>query len=1690
MIKKTILLLLMIITLQLNSQLFEIISQKEKELIIRFQLPGYELNEFEKNGEVFHKIFCETALVHAEPGYPLLPFFSEIVGIPTDGDIHFQLLEKHQTILPNINIYPAEDITFNEQTPEYIFYENPEIYNRNEFYPHKLLDKGKSGFLRDRNLVGCKIYPFQFNPQSREILVTDEVIFKIHIKGNTTESRSWQYSNNFIDEVGDSFFLNNDYSKKWRKPRVLADEYPLRQGNTVKEIQIIVDSEGIYQVSRSHLINAMEEYTQETGIEFEMDFDWNNIDPRNLELVNKFGTVPIYFVGESDGSFNAGDYFEFYGERYYGEECYYDDYTYENVYILKLSDAPGSRMAVENGGLQFTDPEPPVPPSYLHEVHFEEQNTRNPLGAQWLYGSHDFYREDLYFWDKITAPNLEIFPFELQYPHQSYTRHFDALISIYGSTYDNDPHLINHQATVRINSSLINNHQWAGQTEMIFQNQSLLTNDLLTHGTNYLYISMPGIPDVEHEQILLDYFEIYYWRSYKTDEDFIKFTWPQNQSFGLYQFELENFSSDDVSIYKIGASIMENLQIESFFEYGGSPYTVTFQDSILHSNVEYYAVTEEQKKIPVQIKPDIPSNLKQPSNSADYLIITASEFVNNEGTLLFEEIWEQQGRIVEIIDLQNVYDEFNNGIPSAEAIKDFITWVYNNWLEPQVTHVLLLGDGIYDERDFSSSRKYNIVPIKNTWVHTLGAIASDNWYGCIVGDDLIADVSIGRINIWEGEQILGVADKTVHYLNNPNYDDIWHSHLTFAAGGKAGDPDPTFASQSERVIEKWIPKSYNVDRVYTRIYGDDEQDLIFPSEYKGSTSDLKTSINDESIYLQFIGHGGGYIWADYNLLKKADISTLNNNNYPFVASVSCFGAAFNSPQSSCIGEEFVITPNKGAIGHIGFTGYGYETSDEYFDKFLIEAIFNKNILNTGNFVDFTKAKFVAEYENQSGTNSIVRALVHGCALIGDPMISLKLPEIIENENLSLNDYNLTYGDTLIITADVGSEISNGKFLIFDEIDVELEASADYYPIELPVNDGILSTESLNEYIIPDPEEFSDSIYIRTVKLYAYGENSELIGTTNFAIGESNVVNISIIPENPSYEDQIFISADFFDDNGIDHVECYISTTADTIPMVNIGNNRYELENPIPPQSPGSQITFLFYIHDLNNEITQTRNNTINISGSDLILTHFEITELNYQPAAKILVQNMGSIPSEICNLKLYNDFTNQFIVEKAIQPVDLFESRWEYVEIPLIETVIRYKTVVNENDESFEEIDSNNNEFFTEIYDIQMFKAGIVNVVETSNDENFQCEFPAEMLADHAIFFINNLGFKEPLNQPDLGEIKLLNDSLSFAYQIGILNENFLADSLGHFPNNKKINLKFYYHSTDSLTQALENNGTYSVYYWEESYQKWVVKGGEISLQNDYVYFEADRIGIYAVFQNNDDKAPSIDANVEGQEFTQAGEGYEFFEGEFEGGYVSKNGIISFLLTDENGIDCFNHNINLYLSDGIETTEINPDDYTISLALGHLTNVPIKYQLNLDKGKYGIKIECSDINGNSKSREIIFRVNTEFDITNIGNYPNPVVWPAEFPEHEGRTRFTYRLTDTADEILLKIYTVSGRLVKSFNLPDNSISIGYHEFPRTVYGWDCRDEEGFYLANGVYFYRFIAKKGNKTIIKTQKMAILK
>jgi hypothetical protein len=1661
-------LFLFALNISLLAKSFKVLEENQDYLIVQFSLPEYKINKTEISGKTYHRIYAPNSSSYNEKGKPVLPYFSQIVGIPSDGDISWEILDQTKTRKSNLMIIPAYKPVPNGETLDYEFFLDKDFYNSNQTFPAKTILKGKKSFLRDRALISFILNPFQYNAKSHSLEIITSLKVKIYIHGTKENSRFWRNSNNFIDKAGDKFFINNTTSKKWRVARKPAESYPERNNDIITAIKLVVDSDGIYKITRDDLQTAVDEYLEEHEIEIESAFDWDSIDPRYLELYDEEGSVPIRFVGENDGSFDADDYFEFYGEQHHGETSYYDDYTNENTYQLKIIDHIASRMAVENGGIQNSDPTNyTVPKSFEQTVHFEEQNNFSKLGYQFSL-NQNYYREDLWFWDKIDAPNLKIFPIDLQYPYDSNLRKFNAKIVLFGLTYIRDnPNQVNHSAIVRLNSSLIGSKMWAGQKEVTIENDLLLANSQLHNGINELYVSLPGVEGIEVEQVLLDYIEINYWREYKTDNDYIKFTKPSNKPLGLYQFEIDNFSENNISVYKIGSSYFENPQITSFTADGLPPFKVTFQDSIIAPDYEYIAVTENMKKTPKTIIPDLPSNLKSPDNSAQYIIITTSDFAKNEGTLMFKELREAEGIPTKIVSIEDIFDEFNFGIRSIESIKDFISYAYNNWAEPQVTHILLLGDGLNDEKDDSPDRMYNLVPFKRIWTSDGGAIASDNWIGCIVGDDMIPDVSISRISVWDEDQILPIAEKSQHYLENPNYNDMWHGSVTMAAGGNP-DEGTFFALQSERIREQFIPSEYKINRVYCNVDN-------LPAEYAGNTTSLIQTINNGTIFLQFMGHGGGHVWADYNLLNISDIHTFNNENFPFVSSFACYGSAFNYRQSSCIGEELTLLGDKGAIAHFGFTGYGYAEADENIAGYMNQALFDLKLGNIGYITDYAKARFYAD-NPYSSTNY---ALVQCGVLLGDHMANIISPDVIDN--IEIADSHLEPGEILQASTAVDDDIFMGKYVIYDENDAQLSLNS-YFPISTVAIDGVISTNVNTQYQIPSDSDAS----LNTIKLFAYGAEREIIGKADFTVGTANVQNISISPENPTAQDSVVIYADFITDEDIESILLitYILDEDDNseIPIASynmelIDGISYKTIDEIDYHN-SSIVRYYFVINYTNDESDETLRYNYLIQMPDIYFQHYEISANNNYPAFKTFIGNIGQQDSPVTYLRLYrynNDISNYSLIDSLqINTLAPYESKWFDIPLPLYTESVRFKATLNENRLFAEPNYYANNTLYTSNLDFNLFEAGLIETEITSQDSNLVITFPNNLLNEPSVFSLENYGNLEPINQPDISKI-LLADSLqqSVAYNINCLNHEILADTLGHFADGKMINLKFYYCQDDSLTQLQENSDNFRIYRWEDNFEKWISLGGNISMEDDFVTVNVNRIGTYALFQNNDISAPYVEANVEGQEFTY-------------GGYVAHNGIISIVLSDANGIDLFDNKVQLFLN--ADSTPLNENNYNITARKGNLTHIPIKYQLDLPEGEHYLTVDCTDVNGNLTSHEIQFTVNTQFDLINVANYPNPVKSQAENPINEGRTRFTYVLTDDADSIELKIYTVSGRLVKTFD--ELSPSIGYHEYPRTLYGWDCRDDKGYPLANGVYFYKLTAKKGNKKITKTMKMAILK
>lgn len=139
----------------------------------------------------------------------------------------------------------------------------------------------------------------------------------------------------------------------------------------------------------------------------------------------------------------------------------------------------------------------------------------------------------------------------------------------------------------------------------------------------------------------------------------------------------------------------------------------------------------------------------------------------------------------------------------------------------------------------------------------------------------------------------------------------------------------------------------------------------------------------------------------------------------------------------------------------------------------------------------------------------------------------------------------------------------------------------------------------------------------------------------------------------------------------------------------------------------------------------------------------------------------------------------------------------------------------------------------------------------------------------------------------------------------------------------------------------------------------------------------------------------------------------------------------------------------------------------------------IEFEKVFEKGQHDIKIFIKDAYGRISSNPVYeryFKVSSDLEIQRVYNIPNPM---------KDDTYFTFVATQVPDEATIKIYTVTGRLIKIIQLQESELNINFNK----VY-WDGKDEDGDIVGNGVYLYRLIIKKGEKTYTTTQKLAVVK
>ncbi len=1534
-----------------------------------FSMPFYCLSdikmvEHSENKLIFTADFAELRTLKSTHRLPLLKETFFILS--DDKNITLKSLEKKYF---DISLAASAEDLLIEDIP--IGSEDTIVSPVTDLHHHKIFNYTSIGKYQGLNLIRVHISSFDF--EQKKLL--QQIEFEISGKGITFFPDSIFYSD--LDIL--SKIQKEDTQKRIKKTtqsNYNIDDYIL---SGEKRLKIYITEEGIYRITGKSIEKAGWKISGA-----EIDY---------LKLIFKGREIPIRIIGSEDGTFDKNDIIEFWGEPIWSdntEEKCLNIYTDQNIYWLFVGNNPGLRLGNQSAVLEQTNNQQKIyPVSYPYTIHNEENNVFNRLAY-----AQDVNTEDYWLYSRsINGDEKKEFIFKIDAPYLYSTNPVKMKFKLRGQCAQYG----NHPVEFYLNDHYIGSTTWHNYDEISFTSNKSSPVHLKEY-ENKVTISNKSSSGL-FAQLYLDWFKITYPREFITDSDFLLFNPPLTSENKIVHFELKGFSYSNVQIFKKHHSVIYNPDIKSVIDtLGNESFTLSFEDRIADESIQYLALTKSEISEPDSMVFLEHNDLRSSEFGADYVIITPVDSLGIENEDLQDLIAqrENQGLKVKVADLQNIYDEFDYGIPSPKAIKKFLHYAKLNW-NPKPRFALLIGDGTIDYKIRKESG--NLIPVPLYQSVNYGGTPSDYYYSLLTEDNFAPDIAIGRLPVKSKRELRDIIKKIIDYETNSR--GPWRNdYLMISAGTRKGD----FGYQAEYIINNIIEPSINPKRMYLSGSIDDP--------YLGGTEDLLRHFRNGTAWINFRGHGGGAIWSDGGLLDLDDIPLLENKGkLPFITSMTCFTGDFASRKKS-LGESLLLKDRTGAVAFFGSTGLGWVWNDFYLLRELFQCYTLFPDYSIGELIDKAKSAYLLKYRSDLALSEAFQFL-----LLGDPALKLTFPG--KTTDIKLASQAVRENNTVHIQGRANSSDLNVHLSITDS------SYATRYSETLSLNENDWS------FNIPVPEELYGSRCGIRAYLWDPENDYQIRGFSPFTYGTSFFDSLSVVPENPTFEDSIYFRVRIEDVNQIRNVYCILEQPeSDTLTMYNV-NNIYKTKK-IPPFNPGTYIKFHCMIYNENEKITTSQSKEISIP----LLADLRVHSIFLSGTDKV------NISAELTNY-------GQTAVEDVIVQFSSEEQGFnasDTVSIPESGTIISSVTF-------YPRLGNN-------IITVTIDPDSLMN--ETSRMNNILTK---EIMADRfwitpelgtTLNFISSdtVGIREKVLTyipPDA-----VNKTTTVSFE--------LLDKLPHYKAQKEITSEIYRINFPGLTKQLEHEvlflfyrdtlNTCNPYIWNNDLYNWIRCDYQEFAQ--YIQVNSNIGGYFSFISSEDNNPPHIVIEVDNQAFVQ-------------GSYVPRQPLFNVLLQDDSAIDLRPAGINVT----IDNIAIPYSDLMIPDSVTGLNDINISFKPELTPGEHYLQVEAKDVHGNNNTSAVFnFKVGDDLDIHYLGNHPNPF---------KTETVFVYVLTDVAKNVSLKIYTVSGKLIRK--IADNTMaSPDYHEIV-----WDGRDEWRNLVANGVYFFKLTVEGFSKTKEVTGKIA---
>jgi len=1437
------------------------------------------------------------------------------------------------------------------------------------------------------------------------------------------------------------------------------------------QYKLIVDRDGLYRVTARQL--------QELGIPLA------TIPVESFRLWNRGREIPLYVYdrnnnGRLDDYPPDPDYLAFFAEANrvsfqnpYGD-MYRDPETDENVYVLTWAPGKGQRMVEESGDIRISDPRRMVDlrgRAFLSTVIVEENRLEERFGSveeldrDLLLPS---FRGDQLFWARVPANTSVTVPIRLPAPALLAPDPVEVEVMLCGALARPLPCPIPpYTAEIYLNRRRILRASWSDARPFLVRSPrdqiapipaSLLAEADSSTLTVANIFDCPEAAD-RAPSFFLNWVRIRYPRLYVATDDELLFRTPEGSPPGLYTFALEGFRTPNILLFRYGVSRIVNFSLERVtLPFGGVRYTVRFQSYVASPEELFYAIAADSVRTPRRLVRDFPSDLVNPANAADYLLITHKGLWDRQTPEAVSpthpvqrllQLRQRQGLRAMAVDIEDIYDEFNYGIASREALRRFLRYAWHTWSVPP-RYVLLLGSARPLPPQLWQTRRWGMTP-------------TDYPYGCVEGtyqtptgaltDDPFAEIAIGRIPA----ETLAEADAVISKLEEHEgryATEYFHPRVLLLAGLNG------FQQQTELLAER-LPPGISQRRLY-----------VAPgTPYSGHTSELLQLFAEGAAVVNFLGHGGGGIWEDAGLLRDEDVELLQNRGrYPIVSSLTCFTGAFEQQvYRRGLLTSLVIAPRRGAVAAWGNSGYGWLENSFLLSTALLEVLTRPTGTEQRLGDVFRGGKLLYAARAYGLQNEIVLSMLLQSTLLGDPAMLLRLPP--DTLRLEAEPATAYPGDSLTVQAVLPFGSGTARLLLTDE-----------RGNDLPGSEQVVSLSGTRlRWSVRIPATYTGSrLSVRLYVVSADGTRA-LSGGVTLSTGAVLLGEIQSNPSPPVPGQPLAFRISVRSRTPVQTVTATVSvllpdgtlSSLGTLPCQLVAPELYQTQPPVPAASvvAGAEFRVLFTVTLSTGQSVSSWLATFRVPGiadpavllplaGDSLRTalpwlRMVVTGQGAQLQARLY--NWSETPAGAVLARLWQrqpggglqllaaqrlDIPGNGFTDWLLRPPPALRPRWLRLEV-LSDTLSTGGDRIQANNAAEDSLLLGCFAVMpglgTTPDGVQATAVGVPGIAVV--------EVPAAAAPSTPVLLCLQVLDSARTVQPDVFLLHLADSSRALAITT--------AQPL-------RATLQLWYDRQDSSLQR----GTPALYRKHSRLDLWQrLPSSELS--PGVLTAEVTLPGVFAVGVTTDRRPPQVRLTAEGRSLPTRT-------------VLSAYPRIGIVGVDENGIATDTGSIQLTLNG----QPVPASQYAVLDTAQTPTAASISYRPRLESGTHIICATLTDCNGNTSERTCIqVEVSTTLELRLLGTFPNP------FAEE---MFIAYELlgASNVDEIEVRFYTASGRSIRRMVFPTSSpteafgflrggtglpTAPGYHEI-----WWDGTDDEGRPVANGVYFYRVRVRAGETVI----------